>query len=63
MVYGEDVHIPHKKPPIIPKPAITHDAAFKPAFKHPASGYNCTISKYPEYKENPMRIILRKKAA
>jgi hypothetical protein len=39
---------------------MQHDAPFKPS--HPAKrGYNKTLDKFPEYKEDPMKEVKRKK--
>lgn len=39
---------------------MSHEAPFKPA--NPSKkGYNGTIDKFPEYKEDPMRVAVRKK--
>jgi len=38
-----------------------HDNPFKTAFKKPGSGYNCGLSKYPEWKACPMRIVVRQR--
>lgn len=35
------------------------EVAFKPA-KPPRDGYSCTLSPYPEYKENPLKFTVRK---
>lgn len=58
--YGEDVPLPHKKPPVVEKPAVTHDVPFKPCAKPPRQGYNCTLSKHPEYKPCPPKEFKRK---
>jgi Domain of unknown function (DUF4586) len=39
---------------------MTHDAAFKPASPS-KKGYNKTIAKFPEYKEDPLKAVTRKK--
>jgi hypothetical protein len=37
---------------------MQHDAPFKPS--HPAKrGYNKTLDKFPEYKEDPMKEVKR----
>jgi len=41
---------------------MTHDAPFSPA-QPPKKGYNRTIAKFPEYKEDPMRVAQRNKNA
>jgi hypothetical protein len=58
--YGEDRVYPQRKFPPKEVPAMTHEAPFKPA--NPSKkGYNKTISKFPVYKEDPMKAIERKK--
>ncbi len=52
-VFGEDVLIPHKLAAVEREPGVVHDAAFKPPLKPSRSGYNCTLSKFPEYMEAP----------
>lgn len=39
---------------------MTHDVPFKPSHP-PKKGYNKTIDKFPEYKEDPLKIAVRKK--
>ena len=39
---------------------MSHDAPFKPSHP-PKKGYNRTLDKFPEYKEDPMKEIVRKK--
>lgn len=41
---------------------MTHDAPFKPS-NPPKKGYNKTIDKFPPYKEDPMRVVVRRKSA
>ncbi len=60
--YGEDRVYPQRKP--VPKeiPPMTHEVPFKPA--NPSKkGYNKTISKFPAYKEDPLKAVIRKKEA
>jgi hypothetical protein len=39
---------------------MTHDKPFYPA-RPPKKGYNKTLDKFPEYKEDPLRMAMRKK--
>lgn len=39
---------------------MTHDAPFKPSHP-PKKGYNKTLDHFPEYKEDPLRVVVRKK--
>lgn len=39
---------------------MQHDMAFKPS-NPPKRGYNKTLDKFPEYKEDPMKMVTRKK--
>lgn len=39
---------------------MTHDMPFKPS-NPPRKGYNKTISKFPNYKEDPLRVVERRK--
>jgi hypothetical protein len=41
---------------------MTQDVPFKPS-NPPKKGYNKTLDKFPAYKEDPMRVITRKKTA
>jgi len=60
--YGYDGPLPKEKVPEKRKPLTTHDVPFKPA--NPAKkGYNRTIDKFPEYKEDPLRVVKRKQPA
>ena len=59
-VFGEDRPYPAKKAPAPEKPPMTHDIAFKPS-NPPRKGYNKTLDKFPEYKEDPLRFPERKK--
>lgn len=58
--YGEDREYPHRKPKPAEVPPMTHDIPFKPSHP-PKRGYNKTLAKFPEYKEDPMRVVVRKK--
>lgn len=58
-VYGEDVPIPHKQPPAKLPPPIEHEKPFKPS-NPPKRGYNRTLCKFPDYKENPPKELKRK---
>jgi hypothetical protein len=59
--YGEDIVIPARKPVPERKPLMTHDAAFKPSNPSKTNCTNKTISKFPAYKEDPPKPVLRKK--
>jgi hypothetical protein len=49
-----------RKPQEKRAPLIEHDVPFKPS--NPAKrGYNRTIDKFPEYKEDPLKEVTRKK--
>lgn len=39
---------------------MSHDEPFYPS-NPPKKGYNKTLDKFPEYKEDPMRVVQRKK--
>jgi hypothetical protein len=39
---------------------MEHDAPFKPSHP-PRKGYNKTLDKFPAYKEDPLKPVLRKK--
>lgn len=39
---------------------MKHDEPFFPA-NPPKRGYNKTIGRFPEYKEDPMKVVTRKK--
>lgn len=39
---------------------MTHDVPFKPS-NPPKKGYNKTLDKFPEYKEDPLKFAARKK--
>ncbi len=58
--YGEDRVYPPRTPPLKREPIMTHDVPFKPS-NPPKRGYNKTLEKFPPYKEDPMRPVLRKK--
>ena len=60
--FGEDPPVPQRKPPEPRKPLMTHDVPFKPS-NPPKKGYNKTLDKFPPYKEDPLRVVLRKKEA
>lgn len=55
--FGEDVQLAPKKSPSPSKPAVTHDMPFRPPINPPKSGYNCTLSKHPEYKPCPPKVV------
>ena len=57
--YGEDREYPQRKPAPKKDPLMTHDAPFKPS-NPPKKGYNRTLDKFPEYKEDPMKHVTRK---
>lgn len=56
---GEDVPLPAKVPKPEPKPAVEHDAKWKPS-KPPRRGHSCTFEKFPEYVANPLKFTERK---
>lgn len=58
--YGEDREYPQRKYNDKRKPLMTHDVPFKPS-NPPKKGYNGTIDKFPEYKEDPLKQAVRKK--
>ena len=58
-VIGEDIPIPERAPRKKTPPPMTHDKAFKPS-NPPKRGNHCTIAKFPEYKENPLKHVERK---
>lgn len=58
-VIGEDINIPARAPRQKTPPPMEHDKAFKPS-NPPKRGNHCTIEKFPEYKENPLRFVERK---
>lgn len=41
---------------------MEHDAPFKPSHP-PRKGYNKTLDRFPPYKEDPLKPVLRKKTA
>ena len=58
-VFGEDVEIKARPPPAKRKPPMEHEVPFKPS--NPAKkGHNKTLNKFPEYKENPPKPLVRK---
>lgn len=63
-VFGTDAVIPkleEKLPGQNPPPhSPLHDKPFKPS-NPPKRGYNKTIDKFPDYKEDPLKFIQRKK--
>ena len=60
--YGEDRVYVARKPVGKRLPLMTHEYPFKPSHP-PRKGYNKTLDKFPEYKEDPMRAVERKKVA
>lgn len=57
--YGEDVVIPPKKAPEKRKPLMEHDKPFAPS--NPGKkGYNKTLAKFPDYKEDPPTKLMKK---
>ena len=58
-VYGEDIPIPPKKEKSPPK-HFEHEVAFKPA-QPPKAGHKATFNPFPEYKENPLKSVERKR--
>jgi hypothetical protein len=61
-VFGEDRVYPQRKPPAKREPLMSHDHPFKPA-NPPKKGYNKTIDKFPEYKEDPLKFAMRRKTS
>lgn len=61
-VFGEDREYPARKEAEKRKPLMEHDAPFKPS-NPPKRGYNKTLDKFPEYKEDPLKEVVRKKGA
>lgn len=59
-IYGEDVPLHHKPPMPKKKPAVQHDAAFKPPIRPPRSGHSCSLATFPKYMENPPKQPTRK---
>jgi hypothetical protein len=59
-VYGEDIEIKAKAPKAKPAPPELHDKPFQPSHP-PKKGYNKTIAKFPEYKEDPLKFVTRAK--
>jgi len=58
--FGLEKPLPQPRPKSVAPPPMISEYPFKPA--NPAKkGYNKTISKFPEYKPDPMRIVTRKK--
>jgi hypothetical protein len=58
--FGEDRTYLPKKPEEKRKPLMEHEAPFKPS-NPPKRGYNKTLDKFPEYKEDPLKVVVRKK--
>lgn len=58
--YGEDRVYPQRKQADKRKPLMEHDAPFKPS-NPPKRGYNKTLDRFPEYKADPMKVVIRKK--
>jgi len=56
--YGEDREYPNRSPPARRSPLMTHDTAFKPS-NPPKKGRFGTLDKFPEYKEDPVRVAMR----
>jgi len=58
--FGSKKQLPRKARTPSPKSKKLHDEPFRPS--NPAKkGYNSTISKYPAYKPDPMREVVRSK--
>lgn len=58
-MFGEDIPIPPRAAKPKSPPAMEHDKPFKPS--NPGKrGYNRTLQKFPEYKENPTKPLVRK---
>ena len=59
-IYGEDIAIPARKVPEKKPASDLHEMAFRPS--NPSKkGYNKTIAKFPEYKEDPLKFVKRVK--
>lgn len=56
--YGEDRDYVARKPQEKRAVLMEHDAPFKPS-NPPKKGYNKTLEKFPEYKEDPLKPIVR----
>lgn len=59
-ILGENPPIPPRKASAPRPPLMTHDVPFKPSHP-PRVGYNKTLGKFPTYKEDPMRVAVRRK--
>ena len=51
--------LPHRPPKVYKPHTAEHERAFRPA-KPARTGYDCTISKFPQYLPNPAKPITRK---
>lgn len=58
--FGEDPPVPARKAPEKRQPLMTHDEPFYPSHP-PKKGYNKTLDKFPPYKEDPLKVVERKK--
>jgi hypothetical protein len=60
-VYGEDIEIKPRAPPAKKEVPNIHDGKpFVPSHP-PKKGYNKSIAKFPEYKEDPLKFVQRAK--
>lgn len=59
-VYDVRTDIKQRPPKAEAPPPYMQEAAWKPA-KPARSGASCTLGKYPEYKENPLKFTERKR--
>jgi hypothetical protein len=56
--FGEDREYTAKKPVAKRSPLMEHETPFKPS--NPSKkGYNKTLEKFPEYKEDPLKEVVR----
>jgi hypothetical protein len=58
--FGEDRVYVARKPEEKRAPLMQHDHPFKPS-NPPKRGYNKTLDKFPAYKEDPLKVVTRKK--
>jgi hypothetical protein len=59
-VYGEDIPIPARKPAPKRQPLMTHEVPFKPSQPPKHDQIRKTIGKFPDYKPDPPKPIVRK---
>ncbi len=56
-VYGEDVPLPHRPISVRKPTTVEHERAFRPAMPIRTGQVKCTLSRFPEYKENPPKQL------